>query len=53
MRWLRYILSAPLNLFWSPEDPEEIELYDFVHIAFFHMFWAGLVWWCGVIGFVK
>lgn len=44
---LRYILSAPLNLFWpgeTKEEQERMELYDFVHIAWFYLFIGGMVW---------
>lgn len=52
LQLLRYVLSLPMNLVWPGETREEqVQLYDFVHIAFFYGGIGGLVWWMGVVGF--
>lgn len=56
LQLLRYILSLPMNLVWpgeTREEQEEVQLYDFVHIAFFYGGIGVLIWWMGVIGFGK
>jgi len=38
LQLIRYVLSLPMNLVWlgeTREEQKEVQLYDFVHIAFF------------------